>query len=182
MRIEELKPGNVSHLRGKIDVEVEDRKYGLDIKEDEDTVQTFRHLHRCLKTNSDDWKLVNARGDLVPDGSRLIPGKRYYMVRSSDGPTWRPNPAAIQVRYSARNIFVPIFRDESLEQVLLAIALALDLKAEWGIRGHYARVFTTKEQLVHKETYYVQSKLKLSPLSKLVRRDDKKMCLERLHQ
>jgi hypothetical protein len=123
---------------------------------------------------------VNARGDSVPENSRLTPGKKYYLVRDSEGPIPTPNPTVVQVRYHVRIILIPIFRDETLEQVLLAIESALELRSEWEIRDNFASIAISKDQFVHEQTHYVKLKTKLSPLNELIRCDDNRIHLDRL--
>jgi hypothetical protein len=67
-----------------------------------------------------------------------------------------------------------------MKQILLAIEFPLDLRSEWEIRDHLARFVISKQQFIHKQTYYVRPKSKATQLKKLIGCDDMKMHRDRL--
>jgi hypothetical protein len=66
LRSEELTADRVAHLRGKIEVEIEDRLVRFDLQEDENPEVTLRHLFRRMGVTQENWQIVNLRGESLP--------------------------------------------------------------------------------------------------------------------
>jgi hypothetical protein len=112
MRTEEITPDKTVHLRGKIEIEVEDRRCRFEVQEDESPTVTMHDLYRNLQTNSNEWQLVSANRHVAQPTDRLFPGRKHYMIRNPVEARLHPTPEvsiAIQVSFRRRENHIHVF-------------------------------------------------------------------------
>jgi hypothetical protein len=137
--------------------------------EDESPMEMMNQLYGSLQTDSEHWVLVTAHEDLLKEENQLFPGRKYYVTRRLE-PAQPPHISiVIQVSFRLQRYQIPVFAEETFENVLLAIELALNLPLKWELRDHRFQLVTSKEELMHKYRHVVSINSNLDPLKKLIR-------------
>jgi hypothetical protein len=171
MRTEELTSERTVHLRGKIEVEIEDRMIRFEIHEDEQPETTFSHLFRRLGISREYWQLVNLHGEIIEETDGLIPGKKYFAVTRNGDERSFDIPISIRVHFKLRDQSIPVLPMETFECVMLAIELALNVPEAWKLFDRCGIEVTQKAQLHDRQEYWVRQK-EMKMLKALVRTDD----------
>jgi hypothetical protein len=133
-------------------VEKEYQKKHFDLQE-EDSVRTMEHIRRRLDTDSDQWALVDARQEVLPDGRRLYRGSHYYMVERVEPTLSRRCQEVIKVNHHCPDSLIAVFRNDPITSAFTAIAIVLKLKTKWKPSDHQGRVVNRKRQLRHQHCY-----------------------------
>jgi hypothetical protein len=84
MPTDELTADRIVHLRGKIEVEIEDRLIRFEIQEYELPEISMHHLFRRLQVNRDQWQIISMKGEILTNSGYLLPGKRYFAVKRTE--------------------------------------------------------------------------------------------------
>jgi asparagine synthetase B (glutamine-hydrolysing) len=175
----ELTADRIIHLRGKIEVEIEDRLVRFEVQEDERAVITFQHLLRRLGIRRETWQIVNIRGEIVTENDRLFPGKKYSAVQKDDVERVMQAPLTIRVHFKVREQSIPVLPEEPFENILLAIELALNVPGEWKLCDQTGSEVTRRDQLIYRQEYWARQK-EPKVLKRLMRTDDRTICLKRI--
>jgi hypothetical protein len=180
-RTEELTADRVIHLRGKLEIEIDDRSVRFEVQEDEPTEVTFHHLLRKLGISQESWQIVDLHGEIVTEAEQLLPGRKYFAVQKDSCKQITQNPLMIQVHFKLRRQEIPVFSVESFENVLLAIELALNVPGEWKLYDQNGVEVVGKDQLAHRKEYWVKKK-ESKALGNLIRTDDRTVYLKNIQE